>query len=67
MNEWTRELARLANMITATKGSSYAVVMISNTQDGYEDVPPQLVLEDALRVVPYGWPQGFDFEILNPA
>lgn len=67
VSDWTKELARLADMIAAAKGASYAVVMISNTQGGYEDVNPQLVLEDALRIVPYGWPPGFNFEVLNLA
>lgn len=66
VREWTAELRRLADLIAAAKGASCALVLICGTDQDYVDVAPQLVLEDALRVNPYGWPQGFDIELLNP-
>lgn len=33
--------------------------------DIYGDVHPQLILEDALHVAERGWPQGFEFEIIE--
>jgi hypothetical protein len=30
-------------------------------------VIPELILEDALRVVPHGWPEGIECEVLNPS
>lgn len=35
--------------------------------EGYEDVVPELIAEDALHVHTYGWPEGFEVEVLNQA
>ncbi|AMU19199.1 hypothetical protein [Burkholderia cenocepacia] len=64
---WTKELKRLANQIAAAKGVPSAIVMITPRDDDYADVVPELIAEDALRVLNHGWPEGFDVEILNQA
>jgi hypothetical protein len=63
--DWTNELQRLASQIAAAKGTSCALVLITGPAEDYADVHPQLVLEDALRVNPYGWPEDFTFDLLN--
>lgn len=64
---WTTELRRLAGMIAFAQGKPCAVVMITPAGEGYEDVVPELVVEDALGVMQNGWPEGFEFDILNRA
>ncbi|QTB53546.1 MULTISPECIES: hypothetical protein [Burkholderia] len=64
---WTKELKRLANQIAAAKGVPSAILLITPRDDDYADVVPELIAEDALRVLNYGWPEGFDVEILNQA
>lgn len=66
MSEWTREMNRLAGQIAAAKGQPCAVVMITALSEDYADVAAELIVEDALRVQSYGWPEGFDVAILNP-
>jgi hypothetical protein len=64
---WTTELNDLAEKIAAAKGTknmSYALLLVT-PQDDYADVAPELIAEDALRVMNHGWPEGFDIEILN--
>ncbi|MBU9589603.1 hypothetical protein [Burkholderia multivorans] len=41
--------------------------MITTRDEGYEDVVPELIAEDALHVHPYGWTEGFEIEVLNQA
>lgn len=41
--------------------------MITPRDEGYEDVVPELIAEDALHVHTYGWPEGFEIEVLNQA
>ena len=67
VSDWTRELRRLADQISAATGRSCAVVLITPRDEEYDDVIPELIAEDALRVGSYGWPEGFEFEVLNPA
>ncbi|AIV73854.1 hypothetical protein [Burkholderia pseudomallei] len=67
VREWTVELTRLASQIAAAKGVSSAIVMITPRNEGYEDVVPELIAEDALNVHTYGWPEGFEVEVLNQA
>lgn len=68
VDQWTKELGRLAGQIATAKGQSCAVVMIAaRDQDGYEDVAPELIAEDAFRVSNFGWPEGFEVEVLNPS
>lgn len=67
VREWSAELRRLAGLIATAKGTSSALVMITGTDDDYTDIAPQLILEDALRVNPHGWPKGFDIDLLNPS
>ena len=64
---WTAELTRLANLIAAAKGTTCALVMIYGTDEGYADIAPELIMEDAFRVNPHGWPQGFSIDLLNPS
>ncbi|WP_180277134.1 hypothetical protein [Janthinobacterium sp. BJB446] len=52
-------------MIAAAKGGNCALVMISGTDADYADVAPELILEDALRLNPHGWPTGFSIDLLN--
>ncbi|MBG0881934.1 hypothetical protein H0X90_34605 [Burkholderia sp. 9775_39] len=65
VQEWTKELKRLANQIAAAKGVPSAIVMITPRDEEYADVAPELIAEDALRVYRDGWPEGFEVEILN--
>ena len=65
VEEWTKEMQRLASQIAFTRGTSCAVVLITGPAEDYADVHPQLVMEDALRVNPYGWPEGFTVDLLN--
>lgn len=67
VHDWTKELKRLAGQIAAANGVSIAIVMITPTNEGYVDVAPELIAEDALHVHRDGWPDGFEVEILNPA
>ncbi len=64
--ELRRESARLVDLIAAATGTHHAVVLVSGADDAYADVVPELILEDVLRVTPYGWPDGFQIELLNP-
>lgn len=66
VREWTAEVRRLAELIAA-KGTSCALVMISGASGGYDEVAPELILEDAMRINPHGWPAGFDVALLNPS
>lgn len=66
VREWTAELTRLAGQIAAAKGAPCALVMITpRDQEGYEDVAPELITEDAFRVMNFGWPEGLEVETLN--
>ncbi|KWC03224.1 hypothetical protein [Burkholderia ubonensis] len=65
VREWTTELKRLAGQISAAKGQPSAIVMITPLDEDYKDVVPELIAEDALRVLNHGWPEGFEVEILN--
>jgi hypothetical protein len=71
VTSWMAELRRgsswLAGQIAAATGKQYAVVLMSGTDADYADVIPELILEDALRVVPHGWPEGIECEVLNPS
>ncbi|NIE81832.1 hypothetical protein F3J11_19435 [Burkholderia sp. Cy-647] len=62
---WTKELKRLADQIAAAKGVPSAIVMFTPRDADYEDVAPELIVEDALNVHRDGWPEGFEVEILN--
>jgi hypothetical protein len=42
-------------------------VLIAGEAAEYADVAPELILEDAMRVYPYGWPAGFSVDLLNPS
>ncbi|MGK8198489.1 hypothetical protein [Burkholderia cepacia] len=65
VQEWKKEVKRLANQIAAAKGMPSAIVMITPRDEDYADVVPELIAEDALRVRRDGWPEGFEVEILN--
>mgnify|MGYP001037009600 CR=1 FL=1 len=65
VREWTAELKRLANQIAAAKGVPSAIVMITPRDEDYADVVPELIAEDAMRVLNHGWPEGFEVEVLN--
>ncbi|MCA7934714.1 hypothetical protein [Burkholderia cepacia] len=67
VRDWTAELKRLAGQIAAARGMPSAIVMITPTDEDYWDVIPELIAEDALQVRTYGWPAGFNVEILNQA
>ncbi|GJH26972.1 hypothetical protein [Caballeronia novacaledonica] len=64
INRWASEMTTLAEKIAAAKGAPCALLLIT-PQGDYENVAPELIAEDALRVVNQGWPEGFDVEILN--
>lgn len=65
--DWTKEMRHLASQFAAAKGGNCAVVLITGTDPDYADVVPELILEDALRINPHGWPAGFSIELLNPS
>lgn len=65
--DWTKELGHLAAQIAAATGTNCAVVLISGKDAEYADVAAELILEDAMRVNPYGWPEGFSVDLLNPS
>ena len=44
------------------EGHEYALLLVM-PQGDYEDVAPERIAEDALRVMNHGWPEGFDIEI----
>ncbi|WP_246174744.1 MULTISPECIES: hypothetical protein [Pandoraea] len=48
VNDWTKELKRLAGQVAAAKGIPSAILMITPRNEGYEDVVPELIAEDAL-------------------
>lgn len=64
--ELRRESARIADLITTATGKHHDVILVSGTDEAYADLVPELILEDVLRVNPYGWPDGFQIELLNP-
>ncbi|NHR04418.1 hypothetical protein HA052_04335 [Chromobacterium haemolyticum] len=63
--DWTMELQGLAGKIATAKGRNCAIVLIEPKGEGYEDVCPQLIVEDALGVLSRGWPSAFSVTILN--
>lgn len=65
--DWTNEMRHLASQIAAAKGTNCAFVLIAGTDQNYADVVPELILKDALRVNPHGWPAGFSIDLLNPS
>jgi hypothetical protein len=65
--DWTKELRHLASQIAAARGTNCAVVLIAATHAEYADVSPEFILEDAMRVNPHGWPDGFTVDLLNPS
>ncbi|THJ46780.1 hypothetical protein E9536_39775 [Burkholderia sp. LS-044] len=65
VQEWIKELKRLANQIAVAKGVPSAIVMITPRDWEYTDVVPELIADDAFRVHRDGWPEGFEVEILN--
>ncbi|WGS55033.1 hypothetical protein LFL96_36775 (plasmid) [Paraburkholderia sp. D15] len=65
VREWTAEIKRLAGLIAAAQGTPSAVLLITPRDEGYTDVAPELIAEDAMHVHRDGWPNGFDVEILN--
>jgi hypothetical protein len=67
IRRWTTEINDLAEKIAAAKGTrnmNCAPLLVTPKGDD-EEVAPELIAEDALRVMNYGWPEGFDIEILN--
>lgn len=65
--DWTKELRRLASQIAEARGHNCAVILIAGEFADYADVAPELIMEDVLRVNPYGWPEGFSIDLLNPS
>lgn len=67
VSDWAKEMQRLAGMIAASKGNICAVVLIQPLNEGYDDVAPELIVEDAFNVQQKGWPSGFQIDVLNPS
>jgi len=67
VRDWVVEIERLASQIAAVKGNACAVVMITPRDERYEGRATELIVEDALRVLNHGWPEGFDVDVLNPS
>lgn len=65
LKQWESDLATLASQIALARGKQCAVVVITPAIEDYEDTCPQLIVEDALCVGERGWPDSFDFDILN--
>ncbi|WP_321794752.1 hypothetical protein [Caballeronia sp. J97] len=64
IQRWSDEMTALAEKISAAKGTPCALLLITPHGD-YDDVAPEVIAEEALRVVNQGWPDGFDVKILN--
>jgi hypothetical protein len=65
IKRWKNEMAVIADKIAFASGQGCAAVFITATDETYSDVHPQLVLEDAMRINPHGWPNGFTFDLLH--
>lgn len=65
LEDWSQQLRLLAAQLAAAKGRNCALLLVSATDDGYDDEASEIIMADALRVLPYGWPAGFAFELLN--
>lgn len=63
--DWKTEITRLADLVAAAQGTQVAVVMFTPQAEGYEDVEPEVLVEDVLGVRLRGWPTGFQVDILN--
>jgi hypothetical protein len=59
------QMKQLADELAALRGTSVAVVLIEPTAEGYEQVAPQLVMEDVCCSPAGAWPQGFSLTLLN--
>lgn len=65
VQDWKTEITRLADLVAAAQGTQVAVVMFTPQAEGYEDVEPEVLVEDVLGVRLRGWPTGFHVDILN--
>lgn len=58
------QMKHLADQLAAQRGTSVSVVLIGPTNEGYDHVAPQQVMEDVCS--PSGsWPQGCSLALLN--
>lgn len=55
----------IGRQISAVKGQLCAIVMTTPLDEDHKDVVPELIVEDAMRVLNHGWPEGFKVEILS--
>lgn len=58
------KMRALAEQVSVIKGESCALVLIEASGEGYEDVHPELLLEDACARNGE-FPEGFTFMLLN--
>jgi hypothetical protein len=63
--QWSEQLRLLAAKIAVAKGRNCALMLVSAIDCGYDDAAAEIIMADALRVLPYGWPAGFAIELLN--
>lgn len=56
---------RLADQLAALRRSPITVVLINPTNEAYDRVAPQLVMEDVCCSPTGSWPQGFSLTLLN--
>lgn len=61
------QMRKLAEQLAELQPTPLAVVLIEPKQDGYEDVAPQLLMEDVCCAANGAWPQGFSVTLLNPS
>lgn len=59
------QMKHLADQLAAQRGTPVAVVLIEPTIDGYAQVAPQLVMEDACCSSTGKWPNDFSLTLLN--
>lgn len=61
VQDWKKELARLASQIELATGKNAAVVLIQSVDDDYARASSDSIVDDGLRVMP-----GYEIELLNP-
>lgn len=63
-SRWEGWQARAALAAQSKQASGIAYVRIKPADETYHDAHPQIITEDAFRVREFGWPDGFDIDVL---
>lgn len=59
------QMKHLVDQLAALRRSAVAVVLIEPTDEAYDHVAPQLVMEDVFCSTTGRWPNGFSLTLLN--